>query len=224
MSYFQYMACPREMPTGLFGHEPKAVYDSYLEYKRSSDYRPPDPALAAEQERRDPGHGRKRERMQGRVAVYETAKDAQRLSVEPFSPRVDSRGAPAPGDPKKTVWKEYNRTSEQVLMRHFTLPFLYNVEGSWEMIAEYLCKYLRPGERAEVYECWAGEEALPRKKKKDSAMDLEEFTPGSPVPEQSGREGRNGFVVYLAPRAPKGDCGIMPVGQGLCAVEVVVDR
>jgi hypothetical protein len=135
MSNFQYMACAREMPTGLFGHEPVRVYDSYLEYKRSLDYRPSDPVLMAELERRDPGHERRREDMPGKVAVYETAMDALLLNVEPFSPGVDSRGVPAPGCPERTVWKEYNRTSREVLMKRFTLPFLYNIEGPAIMVA-----------------------------------------------------------------------------------------
>ena len=141
MSYFTFMACTREMPTGFFGHEPKAVYDSYLEYKSSPDYVPLSPKLATELERRDPGHERKKEKIQGKVAVYAKNSDHELMSVYPFSVRVDHHGVPDPDNPGEYCIGEYNRTNEEVLMRHFTLPFLYTIEGS---IEKYLSMYLRP--------------------------------------------------------------------------------
>ena len=198
MSYFTFMACTREMPTGFFGHEPKAVYDSYLEYKSSPDYVPLSPKLAAELERRDPGHERKKEKIQGKVAVYAKNSDHELMSVYPFSIRVDHHGVPDPDNPGEYCIGEYNRTNEEVLMRHFTLPFLYTIEGS---IEKYLSMYLRPGERAEVYTCWAGEETFPMDKD-DAIVDLEEFVRGTLDLSESDQGNGNQFTVYLAPREP----------------------
>jgi hypothetical protein len=198
MSYFTFMACGREMPTGLFGHEPKAVYDSYLEYKNSPDYVPPPSWFTAEIERRDPGYERKQEKVQGKIAVYATHKDHELLSVHPFTVRIDRHSVPDPDNPGKYIAEECNRTSAEVLMRHFTLPFLYDIEGS---IEKYLSMYLRPGERAEVYTCWAGEEALPREKE-DATVDLEEFVRGTVDLSWLNKADGNQFTVYLAPREP----------------------
>lgn len=107
MSYFTFMACSREMPTGFFGHEPKAVYDSYLEYKSSPDYVPLSPKLAAVLERRDPGHERKKEKIQGKVAVYAKYNDHESVSVHPFSVHTGRHGVPHPDNPGKYIMEEF---------------------------------------------------------------------------------------------------------------------
>ncbi len=223
MSYFSFMACGREMPTGLFGHEPKAVYDSYLEYKNSPDYVPPPSWFTAEIERRDPGHERKKEKIQDKVAVYAAIRDHEGVTVDPFYVRVDVHQLPDPDNPGKYIIEEYNRTSEEVLMRHFSQPFLYIVgSGSESTLAKYLSMYLRPGERAEVYTCWAGEETLPREKE-DAIVDLEEFVRGTLDLSWLDQVNGNQFTVYLAPREPV-QYDIKPVEWVRYAMEFTLEQ
>lgn len=105
-------------------------------------------------------------------------------------------------------------------MQHFTLPFLYDIEGS---IEKYLSMYLRPDERAEVYTCWAGEEALPRKKEDDSVVNLEEFARGTLDLSHIDQIDSSQFTLYLAPNEPV-QFDIKPIEWVRYAMEFTLER
>ncbi|NLD60772.1 MAG: hypothetical protein GX647_14095 [Clostridiales bacterium] len=207
MSYFDYLACNRELPTGLFGLPPKAVYESYRAYMDSEDYVAPRNFLTGEAAEIGDEKRRKMREFKGAVVVYETFRDARYLSLEPYSPVVTRRG--------NAVFEP----SRETMARHFALPYLYNLSVNNEAtLLEYLCKYLAPGDRAEVYTCWAGEEELPRKGP-ERVVDLEDAVCGRYEPDRLGKDG--GFTRYLAPREPQVQNPIAPIEQIDFAVQII---
>ena len=191
VSYFDYLACNRELPTGLFGMPPKAVYDSYMAYKNSSDFVAPRNPLTGKLENMNREHQKKLERLRGNVVVYETAYDAHGLRLEPYTPIITREG------------NKVFETNMEEMAKHFTLPFLYNLYVSSEKkLMEFLCRYLQPGDQAEVYTCWAGEE---KKKFKGEVriIDLEDVVQGRNLSDQLQPSKGNAFTRYLAPRMPQ---------------------
>ena len=209
LSYIDYLACSRELPTGLFGLPPKAVYNSYIAYRNSFDFIVPRNVATGMPMELKSEDRKELERLKGNVVVYEAARDARGLSLEPYSPVVTRRG------------EEAFETSRKAMAKHFTLPFLYNlVADSEDTLTEYLCKYLEPGDQAEVYSCWAGEETQKRKGE-DRIVDLEDVVRRRYTPDLSKVSPGNAFTRYLAPGAPQTRNRIGPVKRIDYVVEVI---
>ena len=209
MSYIDYLACNRELPTGLFGLPPKAVYNSYTAYRNSFDFIVPRNVATGMPMDMKSEERKKLERLKGKVVVYEAARDARGLSLEPYSPVVTHRG------------DDVFEPSLKTMAKHFTLPFLYNlVADSEDTLTEYLCKYLAPGDRAEVYSCWAGEEAQKRKGE-DRIVDLEDVVRRRYAPDLTQVSPGSVFTRYLAPGAPQTRNRIGPVTRIDYVVEVI---
>jgi len=87
---------------------------------------------------------------------------------------------------------------------HFTLPYIYYLGmGCCEVVLrDFLCEYLKPGENAEVYYCWAAEEREERDRKWDQVVDLQDFIDcGSievPMTDYN-KEVQKHFITYRAP-------------------------
>jgi hypothetical protein len=211
MSYFDYLACNRELPTGHFGLPPKAIYNSYMAYRDSKDFTVPRNFLTGELADLNSEGMKKLERLKGKIVVYETARDARLLILEPYTPIVTHRG------------DEVFEPSRKVMAKHFTLPHLYNLYvSSKETLIEYLCKYLQPGDQAEVYTCWAGEETLKRKDIGE-VVDLDEVEWEGNVP-NCKRLSDNPFKRYLAPSKPNLNSQIGPVKRIDYAVHVLKEQ
>lgn len=209
MSYFDYLACNRELPTGHFGLPPKAIYNSYMAYRNSIDFVMPRNILTGKPIEIDDEKRIKMERIKGKVIVYKTARDALSLTLEPYSPIITRRG------------DKMFEPSREVMAKHFTLPYLYNLfVDSEEILTEYLCKYLEPGDQAEVYTCWAGDETIKRRGK-ERIVDLEDVVCGRYAPDQTQVSPGTNFTRYLAPSAPQEQNWIVPVKRIDYVVEVI---
>ena len=209
MSYFDYLACSRELPTGLFGQPPKAIYNSYMDYKNSSDFVVPRNPFTNEPEDMNSESQKELEQIKGNVVVYETFSDFHSMSLEPYEPIVTRRGS------------DIFETSMDVMAKHFTLPYLYNLDmGSEKMLSDYLCKYLQPGDQAEVYTCWAGEEEETFKGQ-IQIVDLQEVVQGRNLSDLLQPTQGNAFTRYLAPSTPQLQNIIAPVKPVDHIMEVV---
>jgi hypothetical protein len=199
VSYFDYLACNRELPTGLYGVPPKAIYNSYMAYRNSVDFVVPRNPITGKAEDINSEDQMELERLKGKVVVYETVSDAQGLRLEPYSPIITHRGS------------EVFEAGMKVMAKHFTLPCLYNLYASTEKtLIEFLCKYLHPGDQAEVYTCWAGEEKN-KFKGEVQIIDLEDVVQERAAPDQLQSINGNAFIRYLAPRMPQLQNRIAPV-------------
>ncbi len=199
MSYFDYLACNRELPTGLYGIPPIAVYDSYLAYSNSVDFVLPRNPITHQLVNMNSEEQKELERLKGKVVVYTAYSDIHGVSLKPYEPIITRRGG------------EVFETGKNAMARHFTLPYLYNLDvSSGKMLVEFLCKYLQPGDQAEVYTCWAGEE-------EETYMgdvqiiDLEEVVRGRCQSDQLQLLNRNSFTRCLAPRIPHLENKIAPI-------------
>lgn len=199
MSYFDYLACNRELPAGLYGVPPKAIYNGYKAYRNSGDFVLPRNPITGKAEDLSSEDQKELERLKGKLVVYETFSDAHGLRLEPYSPIITHRGG------------EVFETGMEVMEKHFTLPYLYNLYVSSEKtLMEFLSKYLQPGDQAEVYTCWAGEEKN-EFKGEVQIIDLKDVVQGKLEPDQLQSSNGNTFVRYLAPRMPQLQNRIAPV-------------
>jgi len=133
------------------------------------------------------------------VVVYETARDARWLILEPYEPVITHRG------------DEVFEPSREVMAKHFTLPHIYNLHVGWEeTLTEYLCKYLEPGDQVEVYSCLAGEETLIRTGE-ERIVDLEDVIQGRYELQRMRLPPEIPFTHYLAPSVPQVQYQIGPV-------------
>ncbi len=212
MSYFDYLACSRELPTGLFGVPPKAIYNSYMAYRNSIDFVAPRNPMTNQLTDMNSEHQKKTEQLKGKVIVYETVSDTQGVRLEPYEPIITHRGG------------EVFETGRKVMAKHFMLPHLYNLYVSSEKtLMEFLCKYLQPGDQAEVYTCWAGEEK--RKYKGEvQIIDLEDVVQGRGLSGQMQSSQGSAFTRYLAPSVPQLQYRIAPVKPVNHVMEVIKEK
>lgn len=209
MSYFDYLACNRELPTGVFGLPPKAIYNSYMAYRNSNDFVIPRNPVTNQLDDMNSEHQKKLERLKGKVVVYETISDRHGVRLEPCQPIITYRG------------NEVFETSKEVMAKHFTLPYLYNLDVSFEKtLAEFLCKYLQPGNQAEVYTCWAGEEENTFKGQV-RIIDLQDVVQGRNLTNLSQSPKGNVFTRYLAPSTPQLQNRIAPIKPIDHVIEVI---
>ncbi len=189
MSYFHYIACSRELPIGRFGVKPMAVYDSYAQYMRSVHYT-----------HCDDSEDERLMRYGGDVAVYATEDDLRYgIRIDPFQL---ARSYPVDADWTKIPQKQL-RTEERLFRKNFTLPHLYAAFFSrHNCAASFLCQWLAPGDRAELFTHWASD-LRPRSKANDVIIDLQAFVEGRICVEEEA--GNSGFVSFIAPKEPRED-------------------
>lgn len=204
MSYFDYLSCNRELPTGSFGKPPKAVYPSYRAYKASPDYTVPRDMVTGSPLKYDAD--RITARLKGNVIVYETFQDYHGVSIQPF----ESDGT---GSGTRELW--------EVVRPQFSLPYLYLVSfDRTAKLEEYLCKYLQPGDKAELFTCWAGDEGKERDHSQDRIIDLQWVLDNNGRTDEQNVS-KEGFTLYLAPKAPASEIDMQPRKNPACAFEII---
>ena len=93
---------------------------------------------------------------------------------------------------------------EQDVRQQFSLRHIYylGLGCDEKVLREYLCKHLKPGETAQLYECWACTESEERDKSWDQIVDLQKFIDYGdveiPATEYAENEEKR-FITYFAP-------------------------
>ncbi|MCL2810273.1 MAG: hypothetical protein FWD25_00065 [Clostridia bacterium] len=193
MSYFSYLSCNRELPTGFFGKPPKAIYPSYDAYRSSPDYVVPQDLLTGKPRKIDENDITAC--LKGNVIVYATNEDSGGVRITPYSPIVTICGT---------------QKIDDDVSCYFTFPFRYNTTGHRSSLEKYLCKYLQPGDQAQHLTCWAGGGKSKSDTWEEKTIDLQWVIDNNGWAEYT-RIKNNSTVLFLAPKAPLPEIDIYPV-------------
>jgi len=211
MSIYTHIATSRPLPLGQFATPPDVVYDNYDAYRRSKDYVKPEAVGIPAVYKLD------------RKLLYETdcPVHVYHTSTALHGVRIDEYIDPTTISPSKFGYDEANEKDEKVLVKfsmeefqqamfdqvvdgQFTLPYIYclGMLYSEKALRDCLCAYLEPGDKAELYECWAQTEREERDKSWDQIVDLQDYMDNGnldvPTTEYAEKTEKR-FVTYLAP-------------------------
>jgi len=160
MSYIQYIASARPLPTGTWINPPLREYPSYEAYAKSPDFQimwdkyvanwesfqnslPPE--IRRPRPIQTPAEQLERYRCyKGKIAVYGGSVQHLCFDVDDF---------------EEWEFTEGRFITFEVLRKHLTLPHIYLYSGN--ALYRYLCWAMQPGERVEFFTCWNGEEEEP---------------------------------------------------------------
>jgi len=208
MSRYTHLAIGRPLPIGQFSTTPDVEYDNYEAYRRSKDYIKPEtvgiPAV----------YELDRELLyetDSPVHFYQTREAVQGIAIDEYTDPTTLRMSDMHFDEDDEDEEEFSAEEfrqamyEQVVEGQLTLPHIYSLGWVYDekALRDCLCAYLKPGEKAELYTCWARTEREERDKSWDQTVDLQEYMDNGnlDVPKtEYAEEADKRFVTYFAPR------------------------
>ena len=203
MSMLTYLASSVELPVGKLITAPDAVYNNYAQYKRSKDFinietkkifiQSPYNFVPELHETNCPIHFYRNYESVHFISVYEYEAD------EP-----PTRILPDVGECEVPQEVQDKALLDQDVTGQFTLPYIYylGIMPDEFSLRQLLCTYLKKGDKAELYSCWACTESEIRDKKWDQSVDLQKFLDNGDIflpTSKYAEENEKHFITYNAP-------------------------
>jgi len=195
-----YLASGVPLPTGSLITAPDMVYDNYATYRHSKDF----VEIDSERIYVAPPYDfvEKLHDTNCRVHFYQSGSKIRCLSIFEY----DKDDPPTRILPDVGESETLQKKQEQDVLIQFSLPYVYylGMNPSEPALREYLCKYLKPGNEAELYECWSCTEREDRDKTWDQAVDLQNFIDNGDLTVPTSKyaeDTKKRFVTYKAPLA-----------------------
>ena len=201
MSMLTYLSGSIPLPVGVFITAPDVVYDNYTAYKQSKNFI----EIESEKIRVSPPYDFVPQMHKANCPVhfYENSSMISVLSIDKYDKEVPRTRHMGKNGMTKKIKKQ--DIIDQDVTGQFTSEYIYYlgfIGTDEKTLRDYLCVYLKPGEKAELYKCWARTESQERDKTRDKVVDLQNFIingditiPGS----ENDKSLEKQFITYIAP-------------------------
>ena len=203
MSMLTYLASSVPLPLGRFVTAPDAVYKNYGEYKESKDFiyievekiylSPPYEFTLELHETDYPVHIYSSCNAEDFIDIYEYETDNPPTTILPVM-----------GESEVPRVVKDQAVLDQDVTGQFSLPYIYYLGIMFGELAlrQFLCTYLKKGEKAELYTCWDCTESEKRDRNWDKVVDLQNFVDNGdmtiPTSEYAEKNEKY-FITYNAP-------------------------